>query len=145
MPFRRDQMLNRFGQLYRGRGNKFTDFMKKVLRTGAKTTIEKGGELVGKTLKNSSNPAFQVLGHVAANASKGAADALSSGPEALAEPVKAINVKGDVEQEAKTTGTQQVEQMTSKRKSSRRAKGVGGPPATKRRRKEAALWDIWNC
>ena len=146
----RDQPLNRFGQPYRGRGNRFTDFVKKVLRTGAKTGIEVGGKMVSTTLKGSSNPALQVLGHIAGNTSKGVSDALST-----QEPVKTVNVKGDLEQEGKTSGGQQAEQMASRKskkrkadtsedlepkiKSSRRAKGGG------RKKKESALWDIWNC
>ena len=160
MSFRRDELfLTRFGYPYR-RGQRLglKDIFNKVIRTGVKTTVEKGGELVGTALKSSFNPALQVLGHITTNASKGMAEAISDGPAERAEPVKAVNVQADVEQVAGTTGhQQQAGQIKSKisnkrkadtsvapRKSNKRAKGLG---TTKRRRskKEAALWDIWNC
>ena len=148
--------MNRFGRPYRGRG--FKDFVKKILKTGAKTSIEKGGEVVGTALKNSSNPAFQVLGHIATNTSKGMAEAIQGDGPRKVEPVKAINIKADVEDAARTSGQQQAEQIRSKnvnkrkadtadlapkKKSSRRAKGGGS--VARRRKKDAALWDIWNC
>ena len=109
MSFRRDQLLTRFGHPYRHtRGLGLKDIFNKVLRSGVKTTVEKGGEMVGTALKSSSNPALQVLGHITTNASQGMADAISDGPAKKAEPVKAVNVRADVEQVAATTGHQQV-------------------------------------